>query len=260
MELLGGFVGVAQDADTLALRPAIGWAVRDADASARQATATPEEPSQGPTALDSPRAKKYDVVVTGDGPKLPDIDSLAANTPDRISDLPADPGRNRPSDPARNRPSSPPQPRPSDPPGRQASPDAQSGVSTARRKGFLVTLDRARNIVRVKVWGFWTIDDAKAYWDEFKAKADMAAGKPWYVLADIADFSAQKPDVNVYVEKTMSYARTNGMVRAANLVSSALSKMQISRLSQETGLPSFSFFQSESDAIRWLLTPPDARL
>lgn len=31
MELLGGFVGVAQDAGTLALRPAIGWAVRDAD-------------------------------------------------------------------------------------------------------------------------------------------------------------------------------------------------------------------------------------
>lgn len=30
MELLGGFVGVAQDAATLALRPAIGWAVRDA--------------------------------------------------------------------------------------------------------------------------------------------------------------------------------------------------------------------------------------
>ena len=28
MEFLGGFVGVAQDPDTLALRPEIGWAVR----------------------------------------------------------------------------------------------------------------------------------------------------------------------------------------------------------------------------------------
>ena len=90
--------------------------------------------------------------------------------------------------------------------------------------------------------------------EEFKAKANMAAGRPWYVLADIADFSAQKPEVNVYVEKTMAYARANGMVRAANLVSSALSKMQISRLSQETGLPSFSFFQAESEAIRWLIS------
>ena len=31
MELLGGFVGVAQDAETLALRPVIGWAVREVD-------------------------------------------------------------------------------------------------------------------------------------------------------------------------------------------------------------------------------------
>jgi hypothetical protein len=30
MEFLGGYVGVAQDMDTLALRPAIGWAVREA--------------------------------------------------------------------------------------------------------------------------------------------------------------------------------------------------------------------------------------
>ncbi len=31
MEFLGGFVGVAQDRDTLALRPEIGWAVREAE-------------------------------------------------------------------------------------------------------------------------------------------------------------------------------------------------------------------------------------
>jgi hypothetical protein len=29
MEFLAGFVGVSQDSRTLALRPAIGWAVRD---------------------------------------------------------------------------------------------------------------------------------------------------------------------------------------------------------------------------------------
>ena len=32
MEFLGGFVGVAQDEETLALRPEIGWAVREAGA------------------------------------------------------------------------------------------------------------------------------------------------------------------------------------------------------------------------------------
>ena len=32
MEFLGGFVGVAQDQETLTLRPEIGWAVREAPA------------------------------------------------------------------------------------------------------------------------------------------------------------------------------------------------------------------------------------
>jgi uncharacterized protein DUF4419 len=33
MEFLGGFVGVAQDQETLALRPEIGWAVREVPAT-----------------------------------------------------------------------------------------------------------------------------------------------------------------------------------------------------------------------------------
>jgi serine/threonine-protein kinase len=197
--------------------------------------------------------------------RSPDADAVATRyvgpAPDRISDLPPEPRRpsypdrisDLPGAPAQNRSSDPGRIRPSDP-GRSRSSDPASGVGLVKKKGFIVALDRDRNIVRVKVWGFWTVDDAKAYWEEFKAKVAMTGGRPWYVLADIADFSAQKPEVNVYVEKTMSYARANGMVRAANLVSSALSKMQIARLSQETGLPSFSFFQSESDAIRWLIT------
>lgn len=35
MDLIGGFVGIAQDPETLALRPAIGWAVRDAGDAVR---------------------------------------------------------------------------------------------------------------------------------------------------------------------------------------------------------------------------------
>lgn len=42
MELLGGFVGVTEDADTLALRPAIGWAVRDAVEEGAKPPSPPE--------------------------------------------------------------------------------------------------------------------------------------------------------------------------------------------------------------------------
>ncbi len=43
MEFLGGFVGVAQDPQTLALRPEIGWAVREAGVSE---TPAPSRPSK----------------------------------------------------------------------------------------------------------------------------------------------------------------------------------------------------------------------
>ena len=39
MEFVGGFVGVAQDRETLALRPEIGWAVLEAN----QATNSPDD-------------------------------------------------------------------------------------------------------------------------------------------------------------------------------------------------------------------------
>jgi hypothetical protein len=122
-----------------------------------------------------------------------------------------------------------------------------------KKKGFLVEVDTRRAIVKVKVWGFWTVEDGQAYVDEFKRRAAKVIGRPWYVLADISEFSAQKPEVQALVEQTMAYARKHGLVKAANLVSSTLGKMQISRLSQAMGLPEFSFFQTERQAIEWLV-------
>jgi serine/threonine protein kinase len=135
------------------------------------------------------------------------------------------------------------------------SPDAMTSSRRERvpQRRFQVTTDPSTGILRVKVWGFWDIEEGKAYLEEFRQKASTLLGKPWYVLADIADFQAQKPDVSPYVEQTMTFARENGMRRAANLVNSALSKMQISRLSADTGLPEYSFFTVESQAVAWLL-------
>lgn len=122
-----------------------------------------------------------------------------------------------------------------------------------KKKGFIVEVDKRLAIVKVKVWGFWTVEDGQSYLEEFKRAAIKVIGRPWYVLADISEFTAQKPEVSALVEQTMAFATSNGLVKAANLVSSSLGKMQISRLSQAMGLPEFSFFQTERQAIEWLL-------
>ncbi|WP_438005508.1 serine/threonine-protein kinase [Sorangium sp. So ce321] len=138
-------------------------------------------------------------------------------------------------------------------PSRRTDPTSRRDRVPQRR--FQVRPDTATGVLHVKVWGFWDVDEGRAYLDDFRQKAStlLHLGKPWYVLADIADFPPQKPDVSPYVEQTMAYAVEHGMRRAANLVNSALSKMQISRLSAAMGLPEYSFFTSEADALAWLL-------
>ncbi|MRG92308.1 serine/threonine-protein kinase [Polyangium spumosum] len=137
---------------------------------------------------------------------------------------------------------------------RQAPTEAPPPPREVAKKGYLVTVDNTTRVVRVDVWGFWDASDGKAYWEEFERQTRPLLGKPWYVLANISNFPPQKPEVSVFVEKTMKHARENGLVRAANLVSSALGRMQIQRLSVETGLPLYSFFTAEGDALRWLVT------
>ncbi|WP_437276913.1 serine/threonine-protein kinase [Sorangium sp. So ce375] len=194
--------------------------------------------------------------------------------------LPSPPPRSVPpspsSPPSRSAPPSPPasplasklaetRPRtpPLDPPGRTSISGSESSRRfdlTSRReripqRRFHVRADASTGVLHVKVWGFWDIDEGKAYLDDFRQKAAtlLHLGKPWYVLADIADFPPQRPEVSPYVEQTMAYAVEHGMRKAANLVNSALSKMQISRLSAAMGLPEYSFFTAEADALAWLL-------
>ncbi|WP_437632070.1 serine/threonine protein kinase [Sorangium sp. So ce854] len=202
-------------------------------------------------------------------PELARATSDAGKTPPGPSRTPPDLGRTPPS-----------QRRPDPPPPTSTSPETRSRPSSLETSGrtsstgepsrrsdptsrrervsqrrFQIRADVTTGILHVKVWGFWDVEEAKAYLDEFRQKAStlLHLGKPWYVLADIADFPPQKPDVSPYVGQTMAYAVEHDMRRAANLVHSALSKMQISRLSASMGLPEYSFFTSEADAIAWLL-------
>lgn len=86
----------------------------------------------------------------------------------------------------------------------------------------------------------------------FDAIALMSRRGRWFVLADLSDYPAQKPDVQACHAATMVRAREAKVVTAANLVSATLSKMQIRRLSEESGLPEFAFFQSESKALAYI--------
>jgi hypothetical protein len=104
----------------------------------------------------------------------------------------------------------------------------------------------------MRFWGVWT-DELGISFEHalMTAMRAIKEGERWTVLVDISNYPPQRPSVQEAHARCMAFARGR-IVRSANLVSSSLNQMQIRRLSQESGLPGYSFFTNESDALRWL--------
>ncbi len=115
-------------------------------------------------------------------------------------------------------------------------------------------IDRPRSLLRMTFWGYWRNEVGLAYRDAmFVAIVEMARMPGWDVLADLTRYPAQNATVQKCHADTMSRTHASPTFRrAANLVDNMLSEMQIRRLSSESGLPLFAFFQEEAAALAWL--------
>ncbi len=121
--------------------------------------------------------------------------------------------------------------------------------------GFDVSYDSRTRILYLRMWGMWDEEIAVKYRDAVAQAIRPLPQEPAScVLADLSRYPTQKPQVQKYHAELMKMAVAHNMTRAANLVSATLTSMQIRRLSQESGLGEFSFFQDEGKAIEWLLS------
>lgn len=124
--------------------------------------------------------------------------------------------------------------------------------------GYVLIADTNARIFRLRFWGLW--DESlgrsfeKAALEGFSLIPD---DRSWSVLADISAYPPQRPAVQASHAKCMGVAKGK-IHRAANLVAGHLSQMQIRRLSEESGLPSYAFFTKEAEAVRWLQMTGDA--
>jgi hypothetical protein len=123
------------------------------------------------------------------------------------------------------------------------------------QSGFDVSYDTARRILFLRMWGLWDEPLAARYRDTvLTAMRPLTSTRPSYVLADLVRYPTQKPAVQKYHAELMGKSASHGIRRSANLVATTLTSMQIRRLSQESGIAEFSFFQDEAKAIEWLLS------
>ena len=118
---------------------------------------------------------------------------------------------------------------------------------------FKIEVDLDKKILRFKVWGYWSEEDAQLYREEFIEKSKLLMNDKWFALADITEYGIQNKEVQAVTGDLMKYASENGMVKAASVISRLLNKIQIEKLAEKSGLPLHSFFSSEDEAEQWLL-------
>jgi hypothetical protein len=121
--------------------------------------------------------------------------------------------------------------------------------------GYEVSYDPTTRILYLRMWGLWDEPLAISYRDAvIAAMKPLNPQRPSFVLADLARYPTQKPAVQKYHAELMGKSAAHGITRSANLVEATLTSMQIRRLSQESGIAEFSFFQNEKRAVEWLLS------
>ena len=114
-------------------------------------------------------------------------------------------------------------------------------------------LDEERRLLRIKLWGMWKQADLEAFQRGFREQLKKLGRGPFCVYADISECPPQNPEIADGCQQMMVSARQAGMTRAANIVHHATTKLQIKRMSNEAHTSNFRFFNSEKEAMAWLL-------
>jgi hypothetical protein len=112
--------------------------------------------------------------------------------------------------------------------------------------------------LRSAIFGFFTLEEANDWRKDYERIVPTL--QPGFgQLVDLRDKKAYTPEVNQVIQDVMRYVREGGMARSAVVLSSAMTKMQISRLAKETGMYEYErYFDATADkdwerkALDWI--------
>lgn len=122
------------------------------------------------------------------------------------------------------------------------------------QSGFWLRTDPQRRLVRARVWGLWDLSRATQCRDALLASfTEMGTAPPWHVLSDNTRFPPQRAEVQRLISEVMKKGPKLGLARTAFLIDSAVLRMQMRRLADETQMDGVDFFTSEAEAMAWLL-------
>ena len=123
-------------------------------------------------------------------------------------------------------------------------------------KGFSISFDDTREILTTRVWGMWDEAFAEKYEYGLKEKIEevCANEQVWGVLADLRGLLPRSEEVRrIIMREQFMTARNLGVEKIAYLGSQTTIQLQLNRVFRESDRQVLSCFESEDEAIQWLL-------
>lgn len=118
---------------------------------------------------------------------------------------------------------------------------------------FSVEADRARALIRVRMWGFFSVDDVLRYRRAIERISPTLGCPPsaQLMLNDVSDLVIQSQDV-VAAFREASIDPRHSVRPVAFVVSSVLGRMQVARVMEGRNA---QIFATAQEAESWLLGP-----
>lgn len=108
-----------------------------------------------------------------------------------------------------------------------------------------------KKLFHVKTEGFFTVEEAKEFIDDFKTKAKTIDPSQYTLLVDAKDQKTSNADVAPLLETAIGlYIQTPFKKRYSVVMNSSIAMQQIKRIANKEVIDSFSFFESEEEALR----------
>lgn len=110
-----------------------------------------------------------------------------------------------------------------------------------------------RRVLKETIIGLFTKEIAESYASDFKQAARPLSGRPWALLTNLDEWKTSEQEVVAVVGKSLEWAKSNGMAFNANVIKSALHRIQLQRTVQEGGVSEIAkVFPVETEALAWL--------
>jgi hypothetical protein len=116
---------------------------------------------------------------------------------------------------------------------------------------FKIDINSQKKVFHVVTEGFFTVEEAKEYVDAFKTKVKTIDPSQFTLLINGKDQKTSSADVAPILETAIGlYMQTPFKKRCSVVLNSSIAMQQIKRIGNKEVVDSFSFFESEEEAMK----------